>query len=126
VIKNRWTWLFIALVYTFFILYVSLIDLDYYLPKEKLFQHQDKLFHFIVYIILAIFWSIYTLKATIKGPLWISFFATFSFGIALERVQEIISPFRTYDILDLIANCLGVIVGTIFVYCFMRYKVKID
>lgn len=124
--KDRWTWLLVALIYTCFVLYASLADADYYLPEEKLFQHQDKVFHFIVYILLAIVWSIYTLKTISKKPLWISFFSTFVFGIVLESVQEIISPYRTYDTTDLIANCLGVIVGTVFVYYFIRHKVKIN
>lgn len=125
-LKNARVWLLIALVYTGIVLYINFANADYYLPEKKLFEHQDKVFHFIVYVLLAMVWAIYTLKTFSKKPLWVSFFGTFIFGIALESVQETISPYRTYDTIDLIANCLGVIVGTVFVYYFMKHKVKID
>ena len=36
-----------------------------------------------------------------------------SFGILLELVQHQINSNRTYDLFDLISNCVGVIVGTV-------------
>ena len=125
-VKNPNAWLFTAILYTIFVVYISLVDADAHLPSEKWFEHQDKVFHFIIYSILAIIWGIYIHKIVSKRPLLISFALTFIFGILLESFQEKISPFRTYDFLDLVSNCIGVILGTIFVHYYIKYKVKIN
>ena len=121
-LKNPKVWLVCSVLYTSLVLYVSLADADSFLPEKKLFKNQDKVLHLIIYIVLAVVWGISALKNAIKQPLLISFIATLSFGIILESFQETISSYRTYDTVDLIANCLGVIVGTIFV---MYYKHKL-
>ena len=125
-LKNSQRILFFALIYTCFVLYISFADADIYLPEKAFFKNQDKVFHLLIYIFLAIIWGLYALKSRVKKRLWISFITTFIFGIILESIQEIVSPFRTYDTMDLIANCLGVIIGTVIVHYYMKYKVKIN
>jgi VanZ family protein len=35
------------------------------------------------------------------------------FAIFLELIQHQINPNRTFDVIDLLANCIGVVVGTL-------------
>ena len=112
--NNKKVYLLIALIYTIVLLYFSLGDADAVLPETNL-KFQDKILHFIAYLGLAILWGYYAILLQIKNAIIYSFLSTLIFGIILELIQEVVNPLRTYDILDLLANCIGVIVGTIIV-----------
>lgn len=123
-LKSSKVYLFAATAYTFLLLYFSLGNPDKVLPETGI-EFQDKIFHLIAYIVLAIVWSLYFLKSHLKNALVISFLSTLTFGVLLEILQEVINPLRNYDNLDLLANCLGVIIGTIIVVLYNRtYKLK--
>ena len=113
-----------TLVYTLVLLYFSLGDADAVLPDYKI-VHQDKWMHLLAYILLAFLWGLYSINRLEHKALIISFFATLIFGIVLEGIQEIINSSRTTDVLDLIANCIGVGVGTVIVHYYQKTKVKI-
>ncbi|WP_198295209.1 MULTISPECIES: VanZ family protein [unclassified Winogradskyella] len=123
VLKNRKVCLFVALTYTIVLLYFSLGDADAVLPETNI-KFQDKILHFVAYLGLSVLWGYYALLFNTKNAILYSFIATLIFGIILELVQEAINPLRNYDILDLVANCIGVLVGTIVVVYYVR-KLKL-
>ncbi|WP_299113697.1 VanZ family protein [uncultured Winogradskyella sp.] len=123
VLKNSKFYLVIAVAYTFILLYFTLGNPDEVLPETNI-KFQDKIFHFIAYITLAILWGLYFFTGHYKKGLLISFIATLIFGVVLELVQEVINPLRNYDNLDLLANCVGVVVGTIVVLYYKNLKLK--
>lgn len=97
--------------YTILLIVVSLINLNGVPSLGSSFD--DKIYHFIAYFVLAMLWITY-FKTFNKGVrLFIVFMAVVLFGVVLELIQHQLNPNRTYDTLDLIANCLGVIVGTL-------------
>ena len=83
----------------------------------------DKIIHFGAYLLLSVLWSSYVI--TLKSNyLLLSFVTTLLFAIALEFFQETINPMRTYESLDMLANCIGVVIGTIIVIFFKKHTLK--
>jgi len=123
VLKNAKSHLVIAIVYTIILLYFSLGNPSDVLPETNI-KFQDKIFHFTAYVILAILWGFYFFIGNYKKGILISFMATLIFGVVLEFVQEVVNPLRNYDNLDLLANCIGVVVGTIVVLYYKNLKLK--
>ena len=120
IIINTRTWLDrryiakIAVYYTLFLLFLSLIPVpDLGLPKFKLFEI-DKLVHFIMYFSLTILWS-FAAKNFYNSNFKLLLFAIF-FGFVLEILQHILPFGRYFDLEDLLANSLGVIFGIIILY----------
>ena len=105
-------------------MYFSLADPETVLPEDRI-PHQDKLMHLVAYVLLAFFWGLYGYSRLKNKALIITFSATLVFGIVLESVQEMINSSRTTDVLDLIANCTGVVLGTIIVHYYQKSKYKI-
>ncbi|RNC84316.1 MAG: hypothetical protein ED556_12760 [Winogradskyella sp.] len=122
-LKNPKTYLFTAISYTIVLVYFSLGNPSGILPKTN-FVFEDKIFHFIAYVALSFLWAFYVLKSKFKRGIFITFIGTLIFGIILELIQERVNPLRTYDNYDLLANCLGVVCGTIIVIYYNNLKLK--
>lgn len=123
-LKNNKVQLAVAIAYTLVLLYFSLSNFKLE-PSEDKVPHLDKVLHLLAYVILAVFWCFYFLNSGIKKALKTSLTATLVFGILLESVQEWINPLRMFDLLDLLANCIGVVIGTIIVHYLSKSKVKL-
>ena len=122
-LKNRKFYFFIALIYTIVLLYFSLVDISGVLPDTNI-KLQDKILHFLAYLVLSVLWGYYTILLKTKNAIIYSFLATLIFGVILELVQEVVNPLRDYDILDLLANCIGIMFGTVVVIWYNR-KLKL-
>ena len=122
-LKNRKFYFFIALIYTIVLLYFSLGDISGVLPDTNI-KFQDKILHFLAYLILSVLWGYYAILLKTKNAIIYSFLATLIFGVILELVQEVVNPLRDYDILDLLANCIGIMFGTVVVIWYNR-KLKL-
>ena len=122
-LKNRKFYFFIALIYTIVLLYFSLVDISGVLPDTNI-KFQDKILHFLAYLVLSVLWGYYTILLKTKNAIIYSFLATLIFGVILELVQEVVNPLRDYDILDLLANCIGIMFGTVVVIWYNR-KLKL-
>jgi VanZ family protein len=106
-----------AIVYTIVLTVASLINIDG-VPKIG-FSFDDKIYHFLAYVIFALLWVTYIKNHPKINSVHITTIVLIIFGIILELVQHRFNPNRTYDNLDLLANCLGVVVG-------MLIAVRID
>lgn len=122
-VKNRKFYFFIALIYTIVLLYFSLVDISGVLPDTNI-KFQDKILHFLAYLVLSVLWGYYVILLKTKNAIIYSFLATLIFGVILELVQEVVNPLRDYDILDLLANCIGIMFGTVVVIWYNR-KLKL-
>lgn len=70
----------------------------------------DKITHFLIYIILA-FLAINTFRLSFKGKFYFkAFIYCFLLGAILECAQYFL-PYRTFELLDILANSLGAILG---------------
>ena len=69
----------------------------------------DKVVHILVFTILTI-WVCGQIVSFINVLLYISFY-----GIIIECIQYF-SPYRTYELLDIVANEIGIILGFVISY----------
>jgi len=76
-------------------------------------DHQDKLVHFVQYLILAFLTFFALVRGTKRDRRWqfhITIWAVVAYGIALELLQFAV-PERDVSSLDIVANISGAIVG---------------
>ena len=100
-----------AIVYTIALVIASLISLNGIPSLGSSFD--DKIYHVIAYLGLAFLWITYVKPFKKNNVLIIVFLSVIMFGVVLELIQHQLNPNRTYDTYDLMANCLGVVLGTL-------------
>lgn len=99
------------------------------LPKEVVSQsnwldipHLDKVSHLIAYAILVFFWSIALVEKTTKiKAARIAFYGAIALGVILEILQWQLNVGRHFEILDIIANIIGSIIGLIAFYKIFKH-----
>ena len=103
----------VAVVYTISISVLSLAHLTE-VPKLNT-GFDDKIAHFVMYAALCFFWfmSFHILK--IKSSLGLASLVSILFGAAIEILQGLLSVYRTADVLDLAANCLGIFIMALII-----------
>lgn len=101
----------VAIVYTIVLVIATFVNLKGVPSLGSSFD--DKIYHFLAYFGLAILWVTCFKSNKKRHTLTFVFVSVILFGIVLEVVQHQLNPNRTYDNLDLLANCLGVVVGTL-------------
>jgi len=81
------------------------------------FEGADKIMHFVAYMGMVLLWSL-VLKETGKriGGARLSFYASIALGILLECGQSLVFDNRSFEIMDIIANIMGSIIGLILFY----------
>lgn len=104
-LKLQKIWLLIGLCYIVAIFYLCLRKTA---PSAPVFPHFDKLLHFSAYFFLMSYFSqILKFKSYKKSlPLF------FTMGVLIEILQ-LISGYRSFELLDILANTLGLICGLI-------------
>ena len=111
-----------AVGYSIILVIVSFINL-YDVPKLGS-SHDDKIYHIVSYFILVFLWLTYFKPLRNKYTTISVIMATCLFGFVVELLQHQLNPNRTYDTLDILANCVGVLIGTFFAIRINIYKLK--
>ncbi|MDP3352649.1 MAG: VanZ family protein [Flavobacteriaceae bacterium] len=115
--------LFIAIVLTFLIAYLSFIPLNNLIPKFE-FGYFDKIAHIISYASLSFSWflAVCLKKVPIIKIILTAICISF-YGIIIEVVQGNYTPSREADIYDVLANTIGIIIGLgIFILWIQKRK----
>ena len=104
----------VTVIYTIAIAVLSLAHLTE-LPELNT-GVDDKIVHFVLYAGLCLFWfmSLYVLKT--KSSLLIASLLSIVFGGDIEVLQGVVSIYRTTDIFDFVANCLGVLTIALVIF----------
>lgn len=109
-------WLFLAITYSLLVLLVSLVkikkEVDIKVPQF------DKLVHFGIYFVFTIIWfaCFYNysksgvVKNLIKAAIW-----GLGFGVVVEILQSLNPNARSGDVLDVLANSIGIIVAVLII-----------
>ncbi|MDP2087978.1 MAG: VanZ family protein [Flavobacteriaceae bacterium] len=116
--------LYIAIVLTFLIAYLSIISLKIEEPKIE-FGYFDKVAHTISYIFLTLSWFLaFSLrKVNFFKSLLIAISISF-YGIIIEMIQGKFTSNREADIYDVLANTIGILLGFgIFILWIQKRKV---
>ena len=70
------------------------------------FEVNDKLVHFIFYFVLVLLWS-FSQKITSKATILKVYFFALFYGTIIEVLQPRLSPTRSFDWFDIVANFSG-------------------
>jgi len=121
VVNKNFLWL--SLIYTLLIFFISLIPLpNIIIPDFNLFQ-PDKLVHFIIYFIMLYLWlksnSVKENKFRLKSLILVLFISFF-----IETLQGTSFIKRHYELADLIANSVGIIFSYIVFVLYPYKKLK--
>ncbi len=114
--------LIIALGFTSALTYLSLVNLGK-MPNMGV-SFSDKIYHFIAYALMTLVWFNYlsTLKnLNKKKQILLAVVISVVFGMVIELLQGALTATREADFNDIIANNLGVLVATLFLW-FMPVK----
>ena len=120
---NFYRYLVLSIAWVFFTFYLLII----YSHKESStisFPFLDKVVHFILFFIQSILITntIYEYSDRNNRIILIaSIISLLLFGLIIE-IQQIYLPYRTFEIMDLIANFLGVLSGSFVVIYFRKNK----
>lgn len=98
--------IYFAIIITTAIICLSLLKLP---NTNNSYSNIDKIYHLVAYFFLAISWLISFYKQE-KSKLFVVFSCIF-FGIIIEYIQSNFTSYRTGDMLDIIANTIGVILA---------------
>ena len=99
-----------AVFYTTALATLSLVNLNNVTAGSP--KNSDKAFHFLAYCLLALVWYL-VFKCGFKWSKTKSLVATgflsISFGVLIEYLQGTFTETRQFDVFDIVANSLGVI-----------------
>lgn len=117
--------LIFAIFYSLALAVVSLVKINN-LPNAGI-SHADKIFHFLVYSVLAYLWvNTFFFKFKYKKTKAILYAALFSiiFGIIIEVLQGSITASRHTDVYDAVANTLGVLIMVLILLINKKTHIK--
>ncbi|WP_274474705.1 VanZ family protein [Mangrovimonas aestuarii] len=117
--------IFIVACYTVALATVSLLNISN-LPKITE-NNSDKIYHLVAYAILMVLWfNALFYRIGLKRGKALLFAAIISivFGIIIEVLQDTATDVRQADILDFVANFIGVVVGGLFIILRKRLNMK--
>ena len=120
---NFYRYLVLSIAWVFFTFYLLII----YSHKESStisFPFLDKVVHFILFFIQSILITNTMYEYSDRNNriiLIASIISLLLFGLIIE-IQQIYLPYRTFEIMDLIANFLGVLSGSFVVIYFRKNK----
>jgi len=107
VLKYKFT--YFTFLFSTLIIFFSVIPLQIKVVESYNFFSPDKLLHFLTY--LAYTCSIYLSllkELSVKSPKLKSMFIAFFIGFSLELIQGFFLIHRSFEILDLFSNCIGI------------------
>jgi VanZ family protein len=120
-VPNKWLWA--AVLYTVVITIASLAPTSQ-LPNVTI-QYADKWVHLAIHFILFFGWAkglepLFTSSEEGKMLIWL-LVACALYGIIIELFQEIFTTYRKADLMDVLANIAGTLLG---LSIFNRVRIK--
>lgn len=117
----------VSISYTVLLITVSLAKLDLESVEEIVPSFSDKIFHFLAYALFTWLWfNSFYFKfnfSKIKS-IFRSILVSVAFGIIIEVLQLILTNSRSFDVLDILANSLGVLFAAILIHTKINTDVK--
>lgn len=112
----------LAVGYTFFLTILSLISIKA-IPKLGS-SFDDKIYHVGAYTVLTLVWYIFLFKTSFKYKILVSAFIALGYGIIVEVLQGAFTTYRKEDIMDVLANSIGVLSAILLIFIFRIIKLK--
>lgn len=119
--------LLIAISYTIALLTISLVRLDLKSVEDIVPSFSDKIFHFLAYALFTWLWFnafYYIFKLGKIKSIYRTVVMGIVFGIIIETLQWLVTTSRSFDLLDILANVLGVLLAAILINSKINLDVK--
>lgn len=119
--------LLISIIYTVALLIVSLITIDLGGIEAFAPSFGDKIFHFCAYSILVYTWYFtftYEFKKGKQQSIYLVTLCAALFGIVIEVLQKVLTNTRHFDVGDILANGLGIMLAMLILLFNIKRDVK--
>jgi hypothetical protein len=114
--------LFFAVAFSLLILFLSLIN------QSKLevinLKINDKIYHTLSYLLMIFLWFKYKNKSIQNKLKFLIASLILTFGIIIEVMQLVLTNYRSFDLLDILANALGIMCGLILFLPIEKYFIN--
>lgn len=114
--------LVVSILYTITLIVLSLINIDNMPDLGS--SMDDKIFHVIAYLILSVLWITYVKPLNNKRLITVAILGSIGLGVLMEVMQYLFNPNRSFDVFDMLANTLGVFIGTLIAVRYTLLKLK--
>ena len=115
-------WLILAICYTIILTIYSLINIES-LPDLGT-DYDDKIIHVLAYGLLNFLWYYSSQNLKIVKPVFVVALLSIIYGIILEVLQGQLTFARKLDLIDVLANSIGVAIVSIFIIVRNKTRVK--
>lgn len=116
--------LYLAIGFAILILVLSLVKLQN-MPDLGGFRHLDKIKHMFAYSILSFFWLLSCQLGKIKIKYLHLIAVMIVYGVIIEILQSSLTSYRTGDLLDILANTTGILLGYLVLKLVSRYYLQV-
>jgi VanZ family protein len=119
--------LLLSILYTITLTIVSLVKLDLDDVEEIIPSFSDKIFHFLAYIVFTLLWFnsfFFRFRFNKTKSVLLAILVSSVFGIIIEVLQQVITTSRSFDLKDILANLLGVLIAAILINNYFKIEVK--
>lgn len=107
---------------TAFFIWFGICNYLFFIPANKLgkgsfflqFKNADKLVHALIFFILVVLCN-KAFHSTSKR-LGVLVFGFFIYGILVEFIQKYVVPSRGFDVIDIVADTVGIVLALIFIH----------
>ena len=103
-----------AIAYTILLTILSLIKVKD-MPEFGT-SFDDKLYHILAYVVLTLVWYFVIYDKKTNRKITYLAIATIAFGIIIEALQGKLTTHRVGDVLDVVANVIGVLLALTFIF----------
>jgi len=114
-----------GVVFGAFVLIISLLPVSAEdTPSFLSFSGADKVIHSAIYFIFygLLSWDYLRINSVIRKKYILLMGCLLAYSIMIEVIQHFISPYSSGEILDVLANILGILAGAFSVIIFRKFK----
>lgn len=120
---NKKTFFLLAILWTIVITFLSLATFDSSFGGGIKIPNKDKIVHFVFYFLFVILWNFsFDFKKFHIKKGFIILVIAIVYGILMEFLQATFTKDRTADVLDVLANSTGAIIGLILTRIYLQNK----
>lgn len=121
--RNKKTYFLLAVLWTSIVTVLSLVTISSEVGSTIKIEYKDKYVHFAFYFVFVVLWYQYlNNKLTKRRTQLIVLFSAIGYGVLMEICQGLFTTTRAADILDVLANSIGAIIGILVVSTLYKNK----
>jgi len=121
---NKNWYLFLAVLWLFCITVASLVSVEIVKEVESGIEVSDKLVHGIFYFVNTVLFYCYFKKINLKRAISKVSLFSFAYGIIIELLQYVLPYERSFDLRDIIANLVGILIAIFLINFYLARRLR--